>query len=144
MSDGLGAGFFRITLLAALGGVALLLVEATGIAVVFRRRTDRIPTPLRWVVTAACLAAFVVGGFVVLALFDEAPPLAGLFAVAVVFPFLTVGTYLERTTDLSRVDTVATTGMAWGLLFLTSVAVAFGARRLIASAEATAVHSLDA
>lgn len=134
MSNGLGAGFFAITLLAVLAGLALLVVLSTGVSWVWYRRAGRVPAPLRYLLVAVGVGVLGVAGFGVLVLFDEAPAVAGLFALLVVVPLLVAGGYLERTTGLGRLDVAATTVMAWGLPFLLGVVVVFGVTTGLSSA----------
>lgn len=126
MSNGLGAGFGALTLLAALAGLSLLVALGAGVSYVLYRRTGRVPRPLRLPLVAVGVVVVGVAGFGVLALHDEAPPVAGLFVATVLAPFLVVGGYLLRTTESPLVDVAATTVLAWGLLFLPGVAVVIG------------------
>lgn len=126
MSNGLGAGFAAITLLAVLAGLSFLVALAAGTAYALHRRMGRIPWPLRLLVVVVGVVVLGVAGFGVLALFDEAPPVAGLLAATVLAPLLAVGGYLFRTMESPYVDVAATTVLAWGFLFLPGVAVAFG------------------
>lgn len=52
MSNGLGAGFAALSLLAVLGGLAAVSVLATGGAALIGRRAGRLPTPLRYLSVA--------------------------------------------------------------------------------------------
>ncbi|PSP80065.1 hypothetical protein BRC81_02385 [Halobacteriales archaeon QS_1_68_20] len=127
MTNGLGTGFFAITLLAVLAGLALLGVAATAVAAAFYRRSGRISTRIRYPFVALLVAVLGVAGFGILVLFDEAPTAAGLFAGIVALPFLLVAVYLDRTTALSNLDVAAATVVAWGPAFLLGVVVVFGA-----------------
>jgi hypothetical protein len=133
MSNGLGAGFFAISLLAVLAGLAILAILATIAATVLHRRTGRVPTLLRYLLGAICLCVLGVAGFGILLLSDEAPAVAGLFVTIVVIPFLLGGVYFERTTEGTRLAVISTTVMAWGLPFFLGVAVAFGVLNGISS-----------
>lgn len=126
MSNGLGAGFAALTLLAALGGLAIVSLLATVAAAVLVRRTGRLPGPLRYVFAALGVAVLGVTGFGVLALYDEAPAAAGLFLLLGLLPPPCVGLYLHGRLAVSALDLVATTVMAWAAPFLVGVAVAFG------------------
>jgi len=126
MSNGLGAGFAALTTLAVLGALALLVLLSTTIAWAFRRRTGRVPAPVRYLLALVGVAALGIGGFALLAFADEAPMLSGLFSALVVVPLLVVGGYLARTTGLAPLEAAAATAMAWALPFLVGVVVAFG------------------
>lgn len=133
MSNGLGTGFFALTLLAVLAGLAILVVVTTIASAVYHRRTNYTPTPVRYLLGVLCVGVLGVAGFGVLVLYDEAPAAAWLFASFVVGPFLVVGSYLVRTTGLSRFDVITTTVMAWGIPFFLGVAVALGSLNGITS-----------
>lgn len=126
MSNGLGAGFAALSLLAVLGGLAAVSVLAAGGAALFGRRTGRLPAPLRYLSVAVGGAVVAVAGFAAVGLADEAPAAAGLFAMIGLVPPLFCGGYLRRTTDGERSDVVVTTALAWGLPFLLGVVVVFG------------------
>lgn len=126
MTNGLGAGFFALTLLAVLAGLALLVVLVTVAVYAFDRRTGRVPALLTYLVVVVGAVALGVTGFGILVLYDVAPPVAGLLALTALVPILVVGGYLDRTTELGRVDVVATTVMAWGPTFLVGLVVVFG------------------
>jgi hypothetical protein len=134
MSNGLGSGFFGLTLLAVLVGLALVGVLATGVAYATHRRGSPMPAPLRYLFPAVGAGVLGVTGFAVLVMFDEAPALAGLFTLVAFAPFVIVGGYLARTTDLGRVKVFTLTTMAWGLPFLLGVFVAFGSMNGLTSA----------
>ena len=68
----------------------------------------------------------VVAGFAVVALHDEPPLLAALFTAIAIIPLLVVGIYLSLTTELSIIDLLASTGLAWSVPFLLGVIVVFG------------------
>jgi len=72
----------------------------------FTGRTGRVPAPLRYLFAALFVCVLGVTGFGVLLLYDGASALAGLVAVTVLVPFLVVSVYLERTTELARVDVI--------------------------------------
>lgn len=127
MSNGLGAGFFALTLLAVLGGLALLGLLGAIVSYVFHRQTDRTPLLLRYLLVLIGVGALGVAGFGVLIMYDEAPIVAGMFTSIALLPFLIVSVYLARTTQLLRVDVGATAVMAWSPSFLLGMAAAFGA-----------------
>lgn len=133
MSNGLGAGFFALTILAVLAGLAILVTIATVASAVYHRRTGQMPTPLRYLLVVICLGVLGVAGFGILVLFDEAPAAAWLVGSIVVVPLLVVGAYLDRTTGFSRIEVVTTTVMAWGVPFLLGVVVVFGVTNGIGS-----------
>ncbi len=133
MSNGLGVGFAALTSLAVLVGLALLAVLVTGGAYLVSRRTGHTLNAFRYLLLAIGVVVLGVSGFSVLALSDEAPALAGLFLLCTVLPGLVSAAYLASATTLSLLDIVATTTMAWGLLFLFGIGVVFGVQRGITS-----------
>lgn len=126
MSNGLGAGFAGLTLLAVLLGLATLLALSLIGVFVFRRRTDAVPRHLKYFSVAVLGGVILVAGFGVLALYDEAATLAALFLAIVLLPLAAVGVYVQRATGLNRLDTLATVGLAWSLPFLVGLVVTFG------------------
>ncbi|WP_254861368.1 hypothetical protein [Natronomonas gomsonensis] len=126
MSNGLGAGFFGLTLLAILLGLAAVLTLALVGVVEFRRRIGTVPQLLKYVSIAVLGGVLVVAGFGVLAMYDEAVLLAVLFLVIVFVPLTVVGIYLHQTIELTRVDVLVTAGLAWSLPFVIGVGVTFG------------------
>jgi len=126
MSNGLGAGFFWLLLLAVLLGLAAVLTLTLVGVVGFRRRTGTIPHLLKYVSIAVLGGVLLVAGFGVLAMYDEAVRLAVLFLAIVFVPLAAVGLYLHRTTKLTRLDTLVATGLAWSLPFVIGVGVTFG------------------
>lgn len=126
MSDGLGAGFAGLTLLAVLLGLAALLALCLVGVFASRRRTDRDPRSITFLSVAVLGVVIVVAGFGVAALYDEAPPLAVLLLAVVFLPLTAVGAYVRLTTDLQPTDTLATAGVAWSLPFVVGTAVTFG------------------
>jgi len=125
MSNGLGAGFFGVTLLAILLGLAAVLTIALAGVVVLRRWIGTVPQLLKYVSIAVLGGVLVVAGFGVLAMYDEAVLLAVLFLVIVFVPLTAVGIYLHQTTELTRVDVLVTAGLAWSLPFVIGVGVTF-------------------
>jgi len=126
LSNGLGAGFGGLMLLAVLSGMAGLLgLSLTGV-VVSRRRTGTFPRLLRYLSVAVVFGVILVAGFAVLVLYDEAATLAAVLLAIVLIPLGAVGIYLHRMTELSRLDILATTGLAWSIPFLIGLAVTFG------------------
>jgi hypothetical protein len=126
MSNGLGAGFFGLTLLAILLGLAAVLTLTLVGVVGFRRRIGTVPQLLKYVSIAVLGGVLVVAGFGVLAMYDEAVLLAVLFLVIVFVPLTVVGIYLHQTIELTRVDVLVTAGLAWSLPFVIGVGVTFG------------------
>jgi hypothetical protein len=126
MANGLGAGFFTISLLVALGGLATFVVLATMSCVGFFRRTNRVPPVVVYVMIAIAIGVLGVAGFGILLLFDEASAVAWLITSTVVLPFGVVGASLARTTDLPPAYVATTTVMAWGFPFFLGVGVVFG------------------
>lgn len=128
MSNGFGAGFFAISLLAVLGVLALLDVLVAAGWYAYQRRTGGRPPLVRYLPAVVLAAVLAVAGFGVLVLYDEAASLAWLVASTALLPLLVVGVYLDRTTALARPDVVAATVLAWGPAFVTGVLVVFGTR----------------
>lgn len=126
MSSGLGSGIAAVSIGAILIGLASFALLTAAVSSVLYRRTATVPRSLRYLVVAIGVFVIGVSGFSVLALFDEAPALAGLFASITLVPLLVVAVYFERSTELTRLDLVTTTVMAWGLPFLLGIVVAFG------------------
>lgn len=127
MSNGLGAGFGALVLLVLLCGLALLSALATAGTYAWYRQAGRFPSWLRSLFVLIGVAAVVVTGVGVIALFDEAPTAAGLFLLLGFLPLLGAGVALGRLTGSTRLDLIVTTAMAWGASFLLGVIVAFGA-----------------
>lgn len=126
MTNGLGAAFGGLMLLALLSGLAGLLGLCLAGAFVSKRRTGTVPRLLRQLSVAAVLGVILVAGFAVVALSDEAATLAAVFFAIVLVPLGAIGIYLHRVTELTRLDTVATVGLAWSIPFLIGLAVTFG------------------
>lgn len=126
MSNGLGAAFGGLLLLAVLSGLAGLLSLSLAGVIVFRRRTGTVPDMLRYLSVAVVLGVLLVTGFAVVALVDEAATLAAVFFAIGLVPLGAGGIYLHRVTEGSRLDTVATAGLAWSIPFLIGLAVTFG------------------
>jgi hypothetical protein len=126
MSDDLGAGFFALSLLAGLAGLADLLAGVLVVAVGLRGRTERVPRAI--VVGAIVVLALVVlvAGFGVLALYDEAVPVGVLLLVVVFVPLKVVAATVRDRDRLGAVRAAATVGLAWSLPFLAALVVTFG------------------
>lgn len=131
MANGFGAAFGGLLLLAVVAGLAGLLALSVAGAVLSSSRGGSVPRGLRYLAAALVVGVVLVAGFAVAALVDEAPPVAAVFVATVFVPLGAVGGYLHRTCDVSGVDTVAATGLAWGGPFLIGVAVTFGVPTLI-------------
>jgi len=134
MTNGMGAGFAAISMLAVLAGLALLVMAATAVFYAVYRRSGQGPTILRYLLAAASAGVVGVSGFGIAMLYDEATILAGLLALVALAPFVLVGIHLNRTTGLARLDVIVTTVMAWGLTFLIGVVVTFGTMEGIGAA----------
>lgn len=120
-------------LLAVLAGLAALLTLSLAGVFVFQRRTEAVPRVLRYLSVALLAGVMLVAGFAVLALYDEAAPLAVVFVAIVFVPLGAVGMYLHRTTELLRLDTLVTAGLAWSIPFLIGLTVTFGGLNVITS-----------
>ncbi|MFC7138418.1 hypothetical protein ACFQMA_01025 [Halosimplex aquaticum] len=131
MSNGFGAAFGGMMLLAVLSGMALLLGISLAGIFVLQRRTGSIPRFLRYLSFAVVVGVILIAGFSVAALFDEATMLATVFLAIVFVPLGVVTLYLHRENDLSRIDIVVTTGVAWSIPFLIGVPVTIGVPVLI-------------
>jgi hypothetical protein len=59
-------------------------------------------------------------------MYDEAVLLAVLFLTIVFMPLVAVGIYLHQAPELTGVDSLVTTGLAWSLQFIIGVGVTFG------------------
>jgi hypothetical protein len=134
MTNGLGAGFAALTMLAVLGGLALLALLTTVASWALHLRTGRVPAPVRHLLVLVGVAVLGIGGFALVAFADEAPLLSGLFTALVVVPLLVAAGFLARTTDLAPLDVGAVTVMAWALPFLLGVVVTFGTTTGVRSA----------
>lgn len=126
MSNGLGAAFGGLVLLAVLSGMAALLSLSLAVTIAARRRTEGLPGNLRNLSIAVVLGVVLIAGFGLVALFDEAPTLAAVFLASALIPLGVVGVYLHQIAEFSRIDGVAMTGLAWSFPFLLGVAVTFG------------------
>lgn len=126
MTNGLGAGFFALAVVAVVAGLAGLVIITTGVAAMYQRQTGELPALLGYLLVVLCLGVGIVAGFGILALFDEVAVVAWLLAWSVVVPLLGVGVYLDRRMALSRVEVITTTLMAWGVPFLLGMGVAAG------------------
>lgn len=131
MSNGLGASFGGLILLAVLSVMAGLLGLIIAGGIVSRRRSGSVPTSLRYLSVGLVLGVLLVAGFAVVALIDEAVLLAAVFFAIVIVPLAVVGFYLNRMTELSPIDTVATAGLAWSIPFLSGLVVTFGTPTVI-------------
>lgn len=134
MSNGLGAGLFALSIVAALAGLAAVLALVAAAAVALHRRTGRVPAPVRYLAVAALAVVVAVAGFGVLALPDEVPVAAGLLVVAVPLPLAVAGYLVRRATALGPLDVLAAAALAWSLPYLAGVAVFLG---VVVGADAT-------
>lgn len=126
MSNGLGAGFAGLTLMAVLLGLAAILTLSLVGVFLFQRRNGSVPNLLKYLSVSVLLGVVLVAGFAVAALYDEAARLTAVFFVVVWMPLIAVAFYLNRSTELHWLDTVAVTGLAWSLPFIVGVFVVFG------------------
>jgi hypothetical protein len=126
MSNGLGAGFAALSILAALSGLALLVVLSTAASLAFHRRTGRIPSVLRYLPVASLVGVLAIGGFGTLAFYDEALVVSGLLVALVFIPLVAAGASIRRSPGMGRLDAVAATAMAWSGPFLVGVATVIG------------------
>lgn len=126
MTDGFGAGFGALMLLALLVGLAALLSVTAAGALLSERRSDDVHDVFPYTAVGLVSVVVVVGGFGVLALSDEAPAAAALFVALVFVPLAGAAGVLQRDTALSWDDLAAVAGMAWGLPYVAGAAVLFG------------------
>lgn len=134
MTNGLGAGFFGVTVLAVIAGLAGLAVLLAGASYAFVLRRNRVPRPLQYMAVGVLVAVVAIAGFAVAVLYDEAMMLAGLFLLLVFIPLLAGGVVLARTTGVSRLNVAVATPLAWGLPFFVGVAIVFGGMELLTGA----------
>ena len=126
MTNGLGAGFGGLMLLAVLLLLATIQIVLLLGIYVSRRRLDSVPGVLRYVSVVVLAGVILVGGFAVLVLYDEAWRLAVLFLAIVFVPLGAMAVSLYRQTELTLVDGVAAVGLAWSVPFLVGVGVILG------------------
>lgn len=126
MSNGFGAAFGGLLLVAVVSGLAGLLGLCLLGAVISRRQTGTVPRALQYLSIVVVLGVLLVAGFAVAALYDEAAVLAAVFVASIFAPLGGVGIYLYRVTDLSRSEILATAGRVWSLPFLLGIVVTFG------------------
>lgn len=127
MSNGLGAGFAALTLVAGLVLVGILagLVALAGYAL--GRRRGEVPHLVTHLLVALGAVALAVSGFGVIAFADEAALVAWLLACLALLPLLLVAGLRSRTSDQSPATTFAATVAAWAPAFLVGLAVTVGA-----------------
>lgn len=126
MTDGLGSGFFALTLLVLLGvGAVLLGLTAAG-ALALDRRRGRVPVAVRFLAMVLLAAVVVVAGFGVLVLADEAVVAAALVVAIAFAPVVAVVVRQRRAGRQPWLAVLATAGLAWGPSYLLGVVVAFG------------------
>ena len=126
MSNGLGTGFFALTLLTVLAGLAGLSCVAAVAVTGWHRRRGVVPNAARYLLAALGVGIVGLGGFGVIVLIDEAFRAAWLFVTLNLAPFLIAGSYLRHRQNASMTAGMAATTVAWGGSFLVGVAVAFG------------------
>ena len=138
MSDGLGAAFAAITLFAVLLGLAVLLALVGVVAVVTRRRRDRVPAAVRYAAAVLLVPVGVVPGLAAVALLDEAPAFVPLFLVLVHVP-LALAAARARVADAAWLDAAATAALAWAVPFglATGLTLLASATRLLVPASTT-------
>lgn len=120
VTDGLGAGFGALLIMAVLAILAVVLAAYTVIAVSVDRLRSGVPRYVQYAAVGVTGVVVAVAGFAVLALADEAPAAAALFAVLVWLP-LVLAAARTRWSGTPWVGTAATAGMAWSGPFLAAV-----------------------
>lgn len=123
MSNGLGAGFGGLLLLAGLFALSLIGVACLVGAFVTRHRSGRVPTLFQFFSIVEVGGVTLVGGFGVAALYDEAWLLATLFVVLVFIPLATIFVTLWRARVVDPVPGIAAAGWSWSLSFLVGTTV---------------------
>lgn len=118
MSSGLGAGFFGLTLITVLLGLAGLLVGTTIVA--FYGRHKESPTGIMYAAAGLVGVVVIVAGFGVILLADEASFLAVLLGAIVGLPLLLIAVR-ARWAGANGLTLAAISGMAWSLPFIVSV-----------------------
>lgn len=108
MSNGLGAGFGALLLLAVLLGLAALLALVLLGVFVFQSRHRQFPRVLRFLSVAFLAGVIGTAGFGVVALYDEGAVAAGLFLAIVFLPVIGIGIYLRQRTALPLLDILTT------------------------------------
>ena len=121
MSNGLGAGFGGLMLVAVLLLLATIQTVLLIGVYVTRRRRGSVPLVLRSATVIVLAGVILVGGFAVLALYDEAWRLAVLVLAIVFIPLAAVAVYLYRVTDLELGDGAVVVGLAWSAPFIVGV-----------------------
>ncbi|MDZ7702213.1 MAG: hypothetical protein U5J98_09210 [Halobacteriales archaeon] len=112
MTNGFGAGFLTLGLLAAIWGLAALL-GLLGIGVsLARRRHGRVPSLVGPIAAVLLAAVVAIAGFGVLALADEAAVGAAALVATVFVPLAAVGVRTRDAGD-GRIDRLATAALAW-------------------------------
>lgn len=122
MSDGFGAAFGAIALFAVLLAIAGLLFLTTGVALHWRG--ERVAAYTEHVALALVGGLVLVAGFAIVALADEAPLLAGLFAATTAVPVV-LAAGRARWAGAPWPTVVARSGMAWCLPFLAGTSLLF-------------------
>lgn len=117
MTNGFGAGFATLGILAVIAGVAALLGLLTAGLAVTARRPGRLPGAVRYAAVGLLVAAVGLGGFGVVALLDEAAFGAVLFGLLV---FLPLAVPVARGWRAGRgwIDVLAVAALAWSGPFL--------------------------
>lgn len=131
MTNGFGAAFGGLLLAALLAGLAALLTLSGLVVAGWRRRGGAVSRCGLYPAVGLTAGVLLVAGFAVVALADEATALAGLFVALVFVPLTVCGLDLHRRASLSPLETVATTGVAWGPPFLVGLLVAVGGFNLL-------------
>lgn len=145
MSNGLGAGFGGLLLLAAVALLATVQSLLLAGAYAMRGRGGAVPTPVGYLSAAVLAGVLAVAGFAVLALFDEAPKLAALFVVLVFLPSLAAGWRLRGEWGRNVVVGLSAVGLSWSVPFLLGVGVVFGSIAVAAeSGVSTTAPAQDA
>lgn len=134
MSNGLGAGFAGLTLLAVLAAVAILAGLAAATGYTLRSRRGRGRDAVRVVLVGLGVVAVGVSGFGVLAFADEAALVAWLLSWLTLLPLLLAAGARVRAMGLSPATAFAATVAAWAPAFLAGLAVTVGATSAINAA----------
>jgi hypothetical protein len=124
MTNGLGAGFAAAGVLAVLAAVAGALALVGVFGVLVDPGGKRVPRGFQYAAVVLLAVAVAVGGFGVVAVFDEAPTVAALLAGLVPFPVLVAAArVVSRDAVRGGVPVAATVAVAWAISFLLAVGV---------------------
>lgn len=123
MSNGLGAGFTALTIIAILFAVSILTWVVAVAATLLDRRRPESSDASTYLLVSLGIIAVAVSGFGVVAFADEAVLVSWLLACLTVLPVGVAAGIQLRTTDLSPATIGAATTVGWGVGFPAGLAV---------------------